>query len=68
MEFLKEFNIAFAKGEVELIAECVNDEIVWNMIGDRKFEGKEKFIKELQKMKSEKATELTISFEIYVKS
>lgn len=60
MEFLKEFNIAFAKGNIEYITESVADEIDWNIIGDRKIEGKEKFIKELEKMKSEKATELII--------
>lgn len=60
MEFLKEFNIAFAKGNVEFITESVTDEIVWNIIGNRKIEGKEKFTEELEKMKSEKATELII--------
>ncbi|MFA7688054.1 MAG: nuclear transport factor 2 family protein [Moheibacter sp.] len=60
MEFLKEFNIAFAKGNIAYIAENVADEIDWNIIGDRKIEGKEKFKKELEKMKSEKATELII--------
>lgn len=60
MEFLKEFNIAFAKGNVEFITESVTDEIVWNIIGDRKIEGKEKFTEELEKMKSENATELII--------
>lgn len=48
------------KGEVKFISENVTDEIVWNIIGDKKVEGKEKFIEELEKMKSEKATELTI--------
>ena len=60
MEFLKDFNIAFAKGDVKFITENVTDEIVWNIIGDRKIEGKEKFTEELEQMKSEKATELTI--------
>jgi hypothetical protein len=58
MEFLKEFNIAFANGNVEFIIESVTDEIIWNIIGDRKIEGKEKFSEELEKMKSEKATEI----------
>jgi hypothetical protein len=60
MEFLKEFNIAFAKGNFEFITESVTNEIVWNIIGDRKIEGKEKFTEELEKMKSEKASELII--------
>ncbi len=60
MEFLKEFNIAFAKGNVEFITESVTDEIVWDIIGDRRIEGKEKFREELEKMKSKKTTELII--------
>lgn len=60
MTFLKEFNIAFAKGNLEFLIENVTDEIVWNIIGNRKIEGKEKFTEELAKMKSEKATELII--------
>ena len=34
MELLKEFNIAFAKGDVKFITESVTDDIVWNIIGD----------------------------------
>ncbi len=60
MEFLKKFNIAFAKGEVKFITGSVTDEIVWNIIGDKNIEGKEKFTEELEKMKSEKVAELTI--------
>ncbi len=60
MTFLKEFNIAFAKGNLEFLTENVMDEIVWNIIGDRRIEGKEKFIEELKKMKGEKTTELTL--------
>lgn len=60
MEFLKEFNIAFAKGNVKFITESVTDEIVWNVIGGKRIEGKEKFREELEKMKPKKATELII--------
>ena len=60
MEFLKEFNIAFAKGDVAFITECVTDDIVWNIIGDKKIEGKEKFTMEFEKMKSEKVSELIL--------
>ncbi|WP_215222631.1 nuclear transport factor 2 family protein [Echinicola shivajiensis] len=60
MELIKKLNIAFAKGNVEFITESVTDEIVWEIIGDKKIEGKEKFTVELEKMKSEKATELTL--------
>ena len=60
MEFLKDFNIAFAKGNVEFLIESVTDEIVWNIIGDKKIVGKENYVEELEKMKSEKTTELII--------
>ncbi len=60
MEFLKDFNIAFAKGNVEFLIESVTDEIIWNIIGDKKIEGKENYAEELKKMKEEKATELIL--------
>jgi|SRR5690554_1501409 len=60
MEFLKEFNIAFAEGNVKFLTESVTDEIIWNIIGDRKIEGKENFGEELKKMKEEKTTELIL--------
>jgi hypothetical protein len=60
MEFLKEFNNAFAKGNVEFLIKNVTDEIIWNIIGDKKIEGKENFERELNKMKEKKATELIL--------
>lgn len=60
MEFLKDFNIAFAKGNVEFLIESVTDEIVWNIIGDKKIVGKENYAEELKKMKEAKATELIL--------
>lgn len=60
MEFLKEFNIAFAKGNIEFITESVTDDIIWNIIGDKKIVGKENFTVELEKMKSEKVNELVL--------
>lgn len=60
MEFLKEFNIAFAEGNVKFLTESVTDEIIWNIIGDRKIEESENFAKELEKMKEQKTTELIL--------
>ncbi len=60
MEFLKQFNIAFAKGDVAFITESVTDDIVWNIIGDKKIEGKEKFTVELEIIKSEKVSKLVL--------
>lgn len=60
MEFLKQFNVAFAKGNIKFLIESVTDDIVWNIIGDRKIEGKESFTEELKNMESVKASELVI--------
>lgn len=59
-EFLKELNIAFAKGDAAFIVNNVNDSIVWNIVGDKKIEGKDNFIKEMEIMKDYVADELTI--------
>ncbi len=59
-EFLKEINIAFAKGNSDFLTASVTDKIVWNIIGDKKIEGKEKFTEELEKMKMKKASELIL--------
>ncbi len=59
-EFLKEINIAFAKGNSDFLTESVTDKIVWNIIGDKKIEGKERFSDELEKMKTKKTSELTL--------
>ncbi|MCH7403345.1 nuclear transport factor 2 family protein [Belliella kenyensis] len=61
MEFLKKFNIAFAEGNVDFLSECVVEDIVWNIVGDRKIDGIDKFMEELEKMKSKKVTELIIN-------
>ncbi|PZD76575.1 nuclear transport factor 2 family protein [Mesonia sp. K7] len=60
MEFLKQLNIEFAKGNLTFLIESVTDDIVWNIMGDKKIEGKEAFTEELEKMQSVKAAELTI--------
>lgn len=45
---------------MEFLRESVTDEIVWNVVGDRIIEGHTNFLKELEKMKSVKASELII--------
>jgi len=61
MEFLKQFNIAFAEGHVAFLTENVTDDIAWNIIGDRKIEGIKAFTAELEKMQSVKASELILN-------
>lgn len=60
MEFLKQFNIAFAEGNVAFLTENVTDNIVWNIIGDQKIEGIKAFTVELEKMQAVRASELRI--------
>lgn len=60
MEFLKEFNIAFAKGNLAFLMESVTDDVVWEIMGDKKMEGKQRFVDGLEQMKNEKASELVL--------
>lgn len=57
---LRDFNIAFGKGDVESIAEKLTDDIVWEMVGEQKFEGKDRVVNELEKMKGYTAEEITL--------
>lgn len=61
MEFLKQFNIAFAEGNITFLTDNVTQDIVWNIIGDKKIEGIEAFNSELEKMQLTKATELILN-------
>lgn len=61
MEFLKQFNIAFVERNVAFLTENVTDDIVWNMIGDKKLEGIKAFTEELEKMQSVKASKLILN-------
>lgn len=57
-ELLKQVNIAFAKGNLDLLVEHTTDEITWNIIGNKTIEGKENFTENLKKMRTEKVAEL----------
>lgn len=56
--FLKEFNIAFAKGDAKFITDHVEKDIVWWIYGDKKLEGRDAFAKEIDSMKVYVAVEL----------
>tara|TARA_R110000751_G_scaffold102037_2_gene196473 strand:- start:335 stop:712 length:378 start_codon:yes stop_codon:yes gene_type:complete len=60
IEFLKQYNIAFAEGNLTFLIDSVSDDIVWNIIGDQQIEGKVNFAKAMEEMKSVKASELII--------
>lgn len=49
-EFIRDFNIAFAKGNGEFILNSVKENIKWNMYGDFELNGKAAFQKEIEKM------------------
>lgn len=59
-EFLKDFNIAFAKGNTKFLADHVVDDIVWNIVGDKTIEGKEAYEKAIEGMKKKEVAEITI--------
>ncbi len=59
-EFLKDFNIAFAEGNLSFISENITDDVIWVMVGDKRIEGKDAFMNELEQMKDSKVTELTV--------
>lgn len=46
------FNIAFVKADLDFLIDCVYDQIVWPIMGDKVIEGMDKFTPELEKMKS----------------
>lgn len=57
---LRDFNIAFAKNDVKLLLQNINDNIRWNIVGDKLIEGKDQFAKAVESMKQPKTVELTI--------
>ncbi|MCC2606778.1 nuclear transport factor 2 family protein [Planctobacterium marinum] len=60
MALLTQFNIAFAKADIEFLTEHVTDDIEWNIMGDRHLVGKSQFIEQLEKLKCENVAELTL--------
>ncbi|PAV30961.1 hypothetical protein CIL05_04400 [Virgibacillus profundi] len=58
---LKDFNIAFAKNDLEFLMEYVTDDIIWNIVGEKQIKGKENFEEELRKMNTDIAEELQMT-------
>ena len=50
-QFLKEFNIAFARGHIDFLLKHVDETIQWNIYGDKQIEGKDRFEKAIMEMK-----------------
>jgi hypothetical protein len=59
-EFLKDFNVAYGKGNAEFLISNVTDDIHWKIIGYKMIEGKEDYAKAIEEMKKEKVSEMTI--------
>ncbi|PRD47583.1 DNA-binding protein [Sphingobacterium haloxyli] len=58
--FLRDFNIAFGKGDANFIIAQVTDDIVWAVMGERTIEGKDSFSKAINEMKKKEVAEITI--------
>lgn len=58
--FLKEFNRAFAEGDVDFLRECVSDDVVWEIVGEETLRGREAFIEALEAMASKQAVRLIL--------
>jgi hypothetical protein len=58
--FIKEFNLAFAKGDIDFILEHVDDEIVWEMVGETTLLGKDSISSFLREVTKEKTDSLKI--------
>jgi hypothetical protein len=58
--FLKDFIVAFVKGDAEFIQSQIPDEILWEIAGARSIEGKENYSKHFSRHKLWKASELRI--------
>lgn len=59
-ELIKNLTIAFAVYDLEFTKEYLDENIIWNLVGDKPIVGKTDFITALEKMSENKATELTI--------
>ncbi|PHN04899.1 DNA-binding protein [Flavilitoribacter nigricans DSM 23189 = NBRC 102662] len=61
MQFLKDFNIAFARADIDALSAAVTEDIRWNMVGDQLIEGKAGFTAALREMSGEKPKAMSIS-------
>lgn len=59
-EFLKNFNVAFGKGNVAFLTDNVTEDVIWNMVGNKIIEGKDDYSKAIKKMKEKKISEYVI--------
>lgn len=60
MTFLKDFNISFAKGEVDIILARVTEDISWNLVGHWSRNGLREFLEELKLLEDQQPEEVVI--------
>ena len=58
--FLKDFNIAFAGGDVPFIMDHVTEDVIWEMPGDRTIRGKAGMQTALEEIKDTSMDEMTL--------
>ena len=58
-QFIKDFNVAFAKGDMNYVLDCFSDDILWDAVNHEPVQGKEAVRKMLSEM-DEVANELVI--------
>lgn len=58
--FLRDFNIAFAKGNADFIIKHVSKDIEWIIYGDTTYQGKQSFSEAVHQMKEYVADELVL--------
>jgi hypothetical protein len=59
--FLEKLAIAFAKGDAKFILSSITEDIRWNMIGEKRVQGRDDFVAVLEQRTNEQVVELSIS-------
>lgn len=59
-EIIRDFTIAVARNNVELILDNVTENITWHIVGNKRYQGKDSYIEALGKLDNDKVTELRI--------
>lgn len=59
-ERIRDFNLAFARMDIDYLANAVTDDLVWEMVGGKTHKGKAAFLESLKEMEGFVATEITL--------
>ncbi len=57
---VRDFTVALAKADLKFILKSVNDDIRWDIVGDKVIQGKDSFARALEERRNYRALELTI--------